>query len=173
MKKQTTILFITICLVTSICFSQSDDSTGNKKQKSCAVRLIRTDGDMVRFILGGFLEDSIWGYAYTEVNNRKLIQQDTLVFESSSHIKRLFIKIDKHVYYPVKSTNSTADLQNFKSVLVGDNTKYALLWYPTDFDIALLALDLLLVPKGKWYYVKGDKKRFNRMIKDFTPKKER
>ena len=25
---------------------------------------------------------------------------------------------------------------------------------------------------GKWYYIKGNKKRFSRMIKDFTPKKE-
>ena len=172
MKKHTTIFFITICLAISVSFSQ-DDSIGNRKQKSCAVRLIRADGAQERFILGGFLEDSIWGFAYTEINNGKLIQQDTRVFVNSSDIKRLFIKIDKHVYYPEKSTNNTADLQNFKSVLVGDNTKKALMWYATDFDISLLALDLLLVPKGKWYYIKGNKKRFNRMIKDFTPKKEK
>ena len=172
MKKHTIIFLITICFITPLCFSQNDDSTGNKKQKACAVRLIRTDGVMVRFILGGFSEDSIWGYAYADSNNQKLIQQDTLVFVSSSHIKKVFIKIDKHVYYPVKSTNSTTDPQKFKSVLVGDNTKYALMWFPADFDLTYLALDLLFVPKGKLYYINSNKKRFNRMIKDFTPKKE-
>ena len=25
---------------------------------------------------------------------------------------------------------------------------------------------------GKWYYIKGKKKRFSRMVIDFTPKKE-
>lgn len=140
------------------------------------------DGYNEKFILGGFSGDSIWGYSFADSDKKKLIKPGKPVFVKSADIKRVFIKLEKGILLAARSSDSV-DLKKFNSSLVEDNIKNAaintIMFDAVDNDalfsfpelgLVFLAFDLLLPPKGKWYYIKGKEKRFNKMTKDFMTK---
>lgn len=184
MKQKAIILFITISLPGNFLFSQ-ESTTGNKKPRFCYVELKKMDRKVEKFILAGFSGDSILGFI-TKNTNKKIIDPEKIVAIKATDIKNIHLQIVKEVSFPdsLISLNDTFEsIKNFDFILRKKEFGYAVTASITDdlftvcfipdfWNAGLFFMDLLFAPRGRSYYIRGNEKRFYKMVNDFKTNKE-